>query len=1217
MSLALTLPLHGTALIEASAGTGKTYTLALLYVRLILGPAPDASETGEGAVLRACDPADILVITFTQAATEELHARIRTRLVQAADAFAGAADDEALAALVASWPEASHPGCSQRLRLAAQSLDLAAISTIHGWCQRMLREHAFASGSLFQQTVQTDEDVMRAEVVRDYWRIHCYPLAGDSLRWVETRWGDPDTLLRRLQGLLSRVTPSLPEATLAEVMRPVLAAAGAAQQARRSAMPGLCDRLEQFLREGQAAGLFNGRMIQTRYYEPWFRDLRAWAAGDQSWSSDLMAEGGWKRLSREGLIEALKQPDGELPSAVLDDLDQLQRWRAEPVPEPLREALTHAAGWVAATLDARKRSQGLLGYDDMLRRLDAALHGASGERLAELIRQQHPVALVDEFQDTDPVQYRVLDRIYRVGNGHPGTALLFIGDPKQAIYGFRGADIHTYLAARARTEGHHHVLDMNHRSATGLVTAVNHCFQRAESRPGPGAFRQRQDGQDPMPFHAVTAAGRPEVWEIEGQPGCPLTVWHRPSEAPLSRASLRDELAAATASEIVRLLTLATAGRAGFRQADGRLTPLRPADIALLVRDRNEAEALGQALSARGLRSVYLSDKDSLLASPEAEDVLRWLQACARPASDRLMRAALATPTLALSLAELDAVQRDERVREQHAQRFQDWLRIWRQQGVLPMLRQMLHAFALPERLLAETGGARTLTNLLHLAEWLQQASRELDGELALIRHLRQQREAGGKGDELVLRLESDADLVRIVTIHKSKGLEYPLVFLPFVCGFREQAYKPGQLLHWHDGRQWRWSPAPTAADEQLADRGRLDEDLRLLYVALTRARHACWLVMHDVSVGNSKASRLQDSAPGWLLLGDEPLADSADLQRRLQDWVVPGASALVTLPAVSMAAWQAPVVASPDYRCRIARARPVTPWWIASYSAIRYQHDDGPRPAAPTRPQAQHLGDDDRAALLDLAPVTPTGWHAFPRGPNEGNFLHDLLEWAAGQGFARVLADPALRRQELVLRCDAAGHPDWMPLLDDWLCALLSRPLSDASLPALSGLDRVRAELEFMLPSAHVAWTRLDALARQHVLPGHPRPAVQPGAFQGMLKGFMDLVIAHEGRYFVLDYKSNWLGPDDAAYTPEAMHAAMLTHRYDLQLLLYLLALHRQLQARLPDYDCDRHLGGAVYFFLRGVRADTAGAWFLRPPSEVIAALDACFRGDVAEVPA
>lgn len=1199
--LALRCPLRGSRLIEASAGTGKTFTISALYLRLVLGHGE-----GDSAFSRELLPPDVLVVTFTEAATQELRDRIRARLVEGAQAFRGELNepDPILAGLLADIPETEHASAARKLDIAAQWMDQAAVSTIHSWCQRMLREHAFDSGSLFTQTLETDQRDLLAEVARDYWRLHCYHLQGSALSWVQQMWQQPDSLLGKAR-LLFNPAADEPATALQALLDQALAQRDAQLADLKAPCADWADSLEALLDQAVEQGVVDKRKIQKRYYAPWFETLRQWALTQEQIKLELPSAA-WARLSEDGLGEAWKK--GVVPDhPALRGLPQLREALAA-LPNPEGDALRHAADWMSVRFEQEKRRRAQMGFDDMLTRLDAALQGPNGDRLAEVIRQQFPVALIDEFQDTDPLQYRIFDRIYRVAENDQGSALLLIGDPKQAIYAFRGADIHTYLRARGDTAGRHENLDTNFRSSQAMVTAVNRVFEQAEQHFAAGAFLFRQGDENPMPFLPVQARGRSEVWRCNGERAPALTAWLLESEEPLTGDVYRREMAERCASEMTALLQAGQQGSAGFAHSDKPFAPVRPADMAVLVRTGREAQLIRDALAARGVRSVYLSDKDSVLATQQAQDVLRWLRACAEPGNDRLLRAALASHSLHLNWQALDQLNQDERLWERRVDQFRDYRRIWQRQGVLPMLHRLLHDFELPARLQQQDDGERALTNLLHLAELLQRAARELDGEQALIRHLAElvRRADEGAAEEQVLRLESDAELVKVVTIHKSKGLEYPLVFLPFICLSRP--VRADQPLRLSDG----WVLKPDADQVAEADRERLGEDLRLLYVALTRARHACWLGMADLKSGNNKQSVLHHSAIAWLLGGGAALESSIQLKDWLARWEPDGE--VVALQAAPETRDER--LAQLNDGPALVDARSPShgrfdSWWIGSYSALALSGE------STDSALAEWIADDERQSrFVPLRRGEQATIHRFPRGPQPGTFLHGLLELAAQEGFA-ALQDAERCRRWLAPRCQRRGWGEWSECLSDWLGQLLQRPgLVPESTLALGELppSRYQSEMAFMFAASKVDVQQIDRLVTAMTLDGLPRPALQRDRLNGLFKGYIDLVLEHEGRYYVLDYKSNWLGATPADYSEAAMSRALLEHRYDLQYVFYLLALHRQLQARLPDYDYDRHIGGALYWFVRGVDAENGGICHQRPPRELIETLDRLFAGQPVE---
>ncbi|NPE53091.1 exodeoxyribonuclease V subunit beta [Dickeya dadantii] len=1207
----LRFPLAGSRLIEASAGTGKTFTIAMLYVRLVLG------HGGEQAFSRPLNPPDILVVTFTDAATRELRDRIRARLAQAAAYFQPDGKDDAvdplLGELRADYPPEQWPDCARKLQLAAEWMDEAAVSTIHSWCNRMLGEHAFDSGSLFNQTLETDQSDLLLEVVRDYWRTFFFPLDVRDVLELRDSWPSPEHFYRSVTPLLEYADEIGIDDLPAQIFSAVREEKTRRLSVLKAPWPQWCGELRDLLNAAVAQKKADGRKLQARYFEPWLDKLHHWATSDETM---LDIGTGWTRLTPQGLRECWKVPEEAPQHPALTAMETLAQQLSE-LPEPRSQLLRHACRWVSQRFRHEQESRAQMGFQDLLTRLDAALRGDNGERLTQRIRRQFPVAMIDEFQDTDPLQYRIFDTLYRVADNDPQQGLILIGDPKQAIYAFRGADIYTYLRARRDTDGRHYTLGTNFRSTQAMVGAVNQVFMQAENRAdGAGAFLFRQpDGDNPVPFLPVQANGRDEAWVLDGADAAALTCWTLATDEPLSSAEYRQRMAAGCAREMVRLLQLGGQGRAGFAVPGQPLRPVKPGDMAVLVNTGREAMAVRAQLSARGVRSVYLSDRESVFDSPQAGELHCWLAACADPENDRLLRAALATPALGLSWQALDRLNHDEQEWERRVMQFDHYQRCWQQQGVLPMLRRLMWDFDVPRRLLA-ADNTRALTDMLHLSELLQQASVHLDGEHALIRYLAEQCQADNPGgDTLKLRLESDADLVKVVTVHKSKGLEYPLVFLPFACAFRAVSHRDVPLKFHDDDGKPRLELIASDEAVQRADHERLGEDLRKFYVALTRARYAMWL-------GMAPLKELEKSAPGYLLGAGEPL-EPAQLTQQLSAWC--GAdSQSAPLPetddAVYRAELQTPALGQepplPDMRSHR--------WRITSYSGLQLAPEGHYRefrePAAGDEPEVQSAKQEtfsEPQASAERLPPLPSGFdmYSFPRGAAPGSFLHGLLEWAGKEGFALLAADRPRVEDQVARRCNRQGWTQWIPMLTDWLMALLSQPLALPTQPgsavSLAGLTQYQVEMEFWFALNQVDTQVLDQQVGAATLAGEPRAALMREQLNGMLKGFIDLVFEHQGRYYVLDYKSNWLGADAADYDLPRMASAMLDHRYDLQLALYLFALHRLLKSRLPDYDYDRHVGGALYLFLRGSQAPGGGVCAERPDRSLIEALDRLFSGE------
>jgi len=1223
----LTLPLRGSQLIEASAGTGKTFTLALLYVRLVLGQRTAEEPLGEGIM-----PPNLLVVTFTEAATKELRDRIRARLTEAAALFAvkqetvdtSARAKDPLVSLRNACPPADWPACRRKLLLAAEWMDEAAVSTIHGWCNRMLSEHAFDSGSLFRQTLETSQTDLLDNVVRDYWRTFVYPLAPELMNEVLDTWKTPEQLRQSVRNLLPHV-----DALPAPERDPVAAAENAQsrRQARlnelKAAWPAWCDELDELLAETGKRKPKPLHGTTKNSIQKAVDHMREWATTDAAEPHEFLSSKrtkGFDTLETGAFAEKWSGDDEPPHHPAMDAIAELKpALKAMPVAKP--DILNHAACWIARRLDSEKQRLASMGFDDLLTRLDNALGGPQGGRLAETIRRQFPVAMIDEFQDTDPVQYRIFDRIYRVASNDRDTGLLMIGDPKQAIYGFRGADIHTYLDARRAVSSRTYTLGTNFRSAVAMVDGVNRVFAQADQSLPEGAFMFRAGEDNPLPFTPVEARGTDRQWSVNGQFQPPLTFWTLADDRPVAKEAGRETMAEVCSAEIARLLNLGQAGEAGFVADDQPIEALRPEHIAILVNKRVEADAVRWALSARNIRSVYLSDQNSVLQSAQAMELLQWLQACAEPGQLSLIRAALATPTMGLGYQDLDRLLSDENALDREISRFQGYRELWQQQGVLPMLRRLLMDYEIPAKLLAGPDGERGLTDILHIAELLQQDSQQLDGEHALIHHYTEMlRQSDDEDEHRTMRLESDAGLVKVVTVHKSKGLEYPLVFLPFATEFRQE--KPDQaFIKYHDDDgKLQISLEPDEDTLARADRERLGEDIRKFYVALTRSRHATW-------VGAAGIRGWRQSGLGHLVGRSASDADT-DLAPFLQA-MAEGEPAIAVAPVPEPGDDVYAGEAEPELGRALEPTREAREnWWIASYSAITYGALSGFggdfTPASEDAEQENlreegQAADTSPSAAADAAITAPQPFnqHSFPKGAGPGTFLHDILEWCATEGFQEVSGSPEKLHELLERRCRLRNWSDWADTLKTWIHSLITMaialPDSDETC-TLAGLETFRPELEFWFESHQVNTRVMDTLVRRHTLNGQNRPEAHETTFNGMLKGFIDLVFEHQGRYYVLDYKSNWLGEDDQAYVNEVMKQKILDSRYDLQYVIYLLALHRLLKSRLPDYDYDTHVGGAVYLFLRGSDAPGAGAFAERPGRELIEELDRLFSGQSEE---
>lgn len=983
----LRLPLIGERLIEASAGTGKTFTIAALYLRLLLGLG------GEAAYPRAISVEELLVVTFTEAATEELRGRIRSNIHELRIAcLRGESDNPLYSALLAEI--ADKDDAAKTLLLAERQMDEAAVFTIHGFCQRMLSLNAFESGMLFEQQLIEDESRLRYQACADFWRRHCYPLTRDIAAVIHDVWKGPRDLLKSLDRWLQGEAPQLksppaPNETLAERHQQIIAR---------------IDSLKQQWREqvGEIEGVLENSGLDRRKFNrgnqgKWMEKVNAWA---QEETLSYQLPDALEKFAQSFLLERTKA-GGEPPvHPLFSAVESLLASSLTLTDLVLARAMVEIRDAVAR----EKRRRGELGFDDMLSRLDEALRGDSGETLASAIRQRFPVAMIDEFQDTDPQQYRIFRRIWR---RQPETALLLIGDPKQAIYAFRGADIFTYMKARGDVAAHY-TLDTNWRSSPGMVGSVNRLFSLSDN---PFMFHE-------IPFLPVKAAAKNKGlrFTVDAADVPAMNVWLMPGDT-VGSGDYQTFMAQLCATQIRDWLSAGQQGRALLWRGETS-RPVQASDITVLVRNRLEAAQVREALQTLGIPSVYLSNRDSVFETLEAQELLWLLQAVLAPERENTLRSALATSMFGLTALDIENLNQDEQAWDALVEEFSEYRQIWRQRGVMPMLRALMTARHIAENLLATRGGERRLTDILHISELLQEAASQLESEHALVRWLAQHiAEPDSNAASQQMRLESDKHLVQIVTIHKSKGLEYPLVWLPFIARFRKQ-----DQAFYHD-RETFAAVLDLGQDEaslELAEAERLAEDLRLLYVALTRAVWHCSLGVAPLSSRKSGNSDFHLSALGRLLQAGEAM-DAAGLAARLADFCH-GDIALQRPGELDLTPWQAPAATIPRLSARELQRRIADDWRVTSYSGLQQHGFSGGQDLLPRL-------DVDAAGVGEVVEEPQLTPHQFPRGAAPGTFLHSLFEEL---DFTQPVPEGWMAEKLQLSGFDA----QWAPVLTDWLGA-------------------------------------------------------------------------------------------------------------------------------------------------------------------------------------
>ena len=1211
-STPLDAPLHGDLLIQASAGTGKTYALTTVVARLLV-------ET-EHSIDR------LAVVTFTNAATSELRDRIRRTLRAASQHLAGRNDADAseqAADLVAHWRSAGIDDevAARRLEAAVRDFDRAHVTTIHGFCQRVLGEFAFDGDMPFGFEVGGDAGAQVADAVRDVWRRHMVDAPEELVRHARSVGLNLENFANWVNGLHAQSDLSIrgAEKPLAEAR----AAVRSGLRERRAAFDALRERWREdcaTFRTALESPAPPWRKVSLRKMRDLADDVEAAFERDEP---DLLTAEHLGYFSTEKM-DSLLLKGRSLPCAALfacfDGMAVAAANHAAAGDEWLRALRRQALEEVREALHRRVWEDRQLSFDALLTELDRALDGAGGEALARRIRDHYPFALIDEFQDTDRIQARIFERIYAAGNADdpPDAArqpcgFIVVGDPKQSIYRFRGADIFAYLNASRRTPDERRLtLTRNYRSTPALVRAVNALFG------GEQAFRLDAIEYDEV--HPARDDENPLRVDGEDAPPMQLRLCGGLNGRPWTKGAFTDIAAARAAQDIAGLLRLALSGKASIADE-----PLTGADIAVLVRTRAQGRAVAEQLRRRDVRSIEIGDA-SVFATDEADQLHRLLHALAAAPGEfdaaQRLRGALSADLFGLDMQHLAALKDDDEVWTSWERRFRDWRARWGRSGVATLIRHLL--FAEPVQgsqcLLRYHDGPRRLTNVLHLSELLQQAeTNERLAPAGVAEWLARQRaDPSVGGESALLRLDSDDQLVRIVTVHGSKGLEFPIVFYPFAWDGR-QPRERSKTAEYHEHGEGYPAVLDLAPDDDAHDRQRLEEqseELRLLYVALTRAQYRCVVTWAFVN-------RLEYAPLAWLLHGGSKPASEADWLGEVRGFAKTYAGDIETrlfepdveecASAARQLAGGAPALAARRLGRELARVRQMTSYsgLVADAGAAvsAEEHRDVELPDHDQR--AERAAEADRLATGEApdgqdAPTVARTPFGFPRGRRPGNCLHAIFESAA-----KTAGIPL--RETILENLDQARIPrHWADVVADMVENARSAPLSaaDGATLCLADSESAVAEMEFHLPAGGLRRHRLGECLAVH---GYRNPFGEgTQRINGFLHGYIDLVVRHAERWYVVDYKSNWLGDRAGDYSPAAIAAAMHRHDYPLQYLLYVTALHRHLRLRLADYDYDRHMGGAFYLFVRAMSPSHPGrgVHFDRPTRACIEAIDACLDG-------
>ncbi|GJL83395.1 MAG: RecBCD enzyme subunit RecB [marine bacterium B5-7] len=1218
-------PLDDSMLIEASAGTGKTWTIAALYLRVILETEITVDE--------------LLVVTYTEAATKELRGRIRSRLDDLRAALESGHSNDPLCSTLLDQID-DRILAQRRVEQALSGFDQSAIFTIHGFCQRVLSESALNTGVAFNSEVLTDESELRQMVLDDFWRT---VIALEPRPVIERLISDnmtPEKLAGWFPGAALRPDMKvIYGSTMASESFDELAAELEKSYAKaRSIWFSSRDEIVAMLLDKD---VMNGTRYRTASVAGWASEMDIMLSEPGAHSRRFNS---FIKFTREEIEVSIKKNKSPPEHAFFDTCSELGaidqrmhdavRARMGMLHHKLREALT-------SELTKLKVERGLLGFDDLLLKVQDALVSSQGALLASELKRRYPAAMIDEFQDTDPVQLDIFTTIYQ---GEPCLELM-VGDPKQAIYSFRGADLFAYIKGR---ESAHlkHSLDTNYRSDPVLVNAVNAIMGRYP---------------DTLVFSELEY---PKVQGIDENRACLLDTKadavrlsirflerrHFDSvDKPIAKKNAEPVMLSDLALEIARLIE---GGAVGEITIDA--SPLVARDIAVLVRTHVQAAAVHAALKVVGVPAVRQAT-ESVFNTAEADSLEHIMRAVIDSGSERRVRSALASHIIGMTVTDLERLTEDVEI-EATMMRFRSYHLLWHDHGFMVMIVRLFADYDVYPSLLKRDNGERILTNVLHLCELVTAEERAGHASMEQLAKWLSVKNASAddRVEESQIRLESDADRVQIVTVHKSKGLEYPVVFCPYLW---DVSSREEPVVMFHDPHDNYQACIDVGSDNleahrAIAERESFAENIRLAYVALTRARQRCYLYFGAINhAGGSSLAwlfhlchRISDDQWTVSQLSDSfrKLSD-ADLMNDLEDLVASAGEGVsldcieshdITITSArsgSRHGLQSNAHENNSMETLSAKrfSRVLRPTWqVSSFTSLSRglsaelpDRDIGVQTKDSLVPEesSASVGLDDSIEQLTTSQaeiaseVDELSIHAFPRGAVTGVCWHSLFERIE---FSGTHTDKVIKIvQEELSR--AGFDLIWTSTLVEMVNRVRSHEFDEVhgfSLSAIKKSQQIR-EMGFFFRVNEIRDVALSKLLMQYGAGNAAYAAsIERLEFElsgGFIRGFIDLIVEYKDRYYVIDYKSNYLGPAASSYQPARLDEIMVQESYTLQYLLYVVALHRYLKSRRADYRYESHFGGVYYLFLRGMglsddRQD--GVFHDRPDADLIEALDRYF---------
>ena len=1241
-------PLAGTNVIEASAGTGKTFNIQKLVLRLIIE---------KGLTIEK-----ILAVTFTEAATAELREKIRSELTKAMyylDSKGAMEIDDDIAEIILNKilkNDDTAKLAHDRLLLAVLDFDMASIYTIHGFCSRMLNDCSFESGIPFNTELVTDQTELIAGIIDDFWRKEFYQKPAVIAAAAENLGIDMEKLKELATSLMKPgiIPDNKTNNCTAEKLEELL---------RKTISSWKKDKNEIL----DIININSGGVLSKSKAHFCPENLTEFI-----WSLDELSNKGLSVVSQDDIEVVLAFSETGLADARTDankrDNTPIPEHSFFTVCEDFRKAVSafsldlksdfHAH--LISELATRKKTQNIQTFDDLLVGLRDALK--DHPFLKKTIRDKYKAVLIDEFQDTDPVQYEIFNTVFMDDSkksSPDAPVIFFIGDPKQAIYSFRSADVFTYFnATMSESVSSTHMLDKSFRTQSQLVKDLNTLFYTGDTSNFNPFVLDEMEYKDVK--ETPESKGNRRRLVIEGKDAAALKIcWTRAPETIGTTASRKD-ICRSVAAEITRLMNLSKEDKAFFQSSKGN-EEIRPSDFAVLTRSNREAVMMKAALEKSRIPAV-LQNTGTVFETDEAWHMEIFLRAVADPGNSGLVAAALGTRIFATDSKLFVDTDKDAALREkmdEWSNKFQEYHHHWNKSSFMRMFRVFLNekdiftdGSNVRKRLLGYGDGERALTNLMHLAELLHEAETSeklgINGLLNWFIERRANTEAFKGNESYLIRLERDEEAVKIVTVHKSKGLEFPIVFCPFAAHSRSRSNEKDFVYHDDKLNRLIHFDKDEAGDKyKRTKREDFAEMMRLFYVAVTRAKNLTYLYW-----GNIRSSDY--SALGYLFYAPSKTAPCPDgISSEFDEYfekMKSKPSNSSPFPPAILARIENNLKFKVDYpepqehpysyvpenteldpSERIFKGHIDTKWRVSSFSNItKYSHE--------IDFSGRYEDDDDSESIKAVPaiagekskPSVNPFWKLVPQNTlaaHLGNCVHEMFEvidFKSGDAAIRKkilpilnnyfrgskeLSESGTRKELSDLFVDSA-----VSMIRSVLSEKLEFPGESVSLKDIAMSD-MASEVEFYYPLSDFSSEDVAAAFSKHSshemikneFPALLKEGCDFSKINGFMNGKIDLIFKFNEKYYILDWKTNFV---PKSYSPENITRKMIDNYYVLQYGIYVKALDKLLKKELKKaYDYDRDFGGVIYLFLRGIGGrkegeKQTGVYFDKPDKRIIEAL-------------